>query len=185
MKRKFKKIYIEITNICNLSCEFCPKTSRKAQFMDKSMFEAILAKIKGYSEHLYFHVMGEPLLHPEIGDFLELCGIHGFKVNVTTNGTLVEKASDSIISKPALRQVNFSLHSFEANARDYTLDSYLDGIFKFINRAREERQLLVSLRLWNLSEGGKNRENKYILERIERSSDWTMSLRINWLPAGA
>lgn len=169
MKRKFKKIYIEITNICNLSCEFCPKTARKAQFMDKSMFEAILTKIKGYSEHLYFHVMGEPLLHPEIGHFLELCGIHGFRVNVTTNGTLVEKASDSIISKPALRQVNFSLHSFEANARDYTLDSYLDGIFKFINRACKERQLLISLRLWNLSDGGKNRENKYILERIRKA----------------
>ncbi|MBC7766327.1 MAG: radical SAM protein, partial [Hyphomonadaceae bacterium] len=62
--KKFNKTYIEITNICNLSCAFCPKTLRKAEFMDIALFEHILKQIEGSVRHLYFHVMGEPLLHP-------------------------------------------------------------------------------------------------------------------------
>lgn len=166
--KKFKKIYIEITNICNLSCDFCPKTSRPAQFMSRELFEEILRKIHGYAKFLYFHVMGEPLLHPEIGSFLELCHKHGFRVNITTNGMLIDKAADSIITKPALRQVNFSLHSFEANRGEYSMDSYLDKIFAFIDRSKKEGELSICLRLWNLSEDGQNGRNRYILQRIEQ-----------------
>lgn len=166
--KKFKKTYIEITNICNLSCDFCPKTNRPAQFMSRELFEKILCEINGRSEYLYFHVMGEPLLHPEISLFLDLCHKHGYRVNITTNGTLTDKAADSIISKPALRQVNFSLHSFEANMNEYPVDNYLDKIFKFIYRSGKERELLICLRLWNISEDGKNKKNRYILQRIEQ-----------------
>ena len=166
--KKYKKIYIEITNVCNLLCEFCPKTKRHPEFMRRELFEEILWKIKGHAQYLYFHVMGEPLLHPEIGLFLELCHKYGYVVNITTNGTLIEEALEHIISKPALRQVNFSLHSFEANTNQYSMDSYLDRIFKFIKVAQKERQLLTCLRLWNLSEDMKTKKNMDVLERIER-----------------
>jgi len=165
--KKFKKIYIEITNICNLCCEFCPKTGRTAKFMERDFFENILLKLKGYTEYLYMHVMGEPLLHPELGIFLELCQKHGYKVNITTNGTLIDEAANAIISKPALRQVNFSLHSFEANEQQIALDIYINKIFDFTKTALEKGKLLISFRLWNFSEKGKNDENNYILQRIE------------------
>ena len=166
--KRFKRIYIEITNICNLSCDFCPKTGRPAQFMSSESFDAILRKITGRAEFLYFHVMGEPLLHNEIGMFLDLCGKYGFKANITTNGTLIDKAADSILPMPALRQVNFSMHSFEANIDKYPLSGYLDKIFEFIGRAQKERKLLIGLRLWNISESSKNKNNDYILMRIEK-----------------
>lgn len=165
--KRLKKVYVEITNVCNLSCDFCPKTDRPAEFMSKKSFEEILQKIKGETEHLYFHVMGEPLLHPEIGFFLELCQRYGYRANITTNGTLIDEAADSILSKPALRQVNFSLHSFEGNAYEYHIDSYLDKIFRFINKARNDKGFSICLRLWNLSEG-KHNYNWHILRRIER-----------------
>jgi radical SAM protein with 4Fe4S-binding SPASM domain len=166
--KKFKKTYIEITNICNLSCEFCPKTDRPAQFMDAGVFEEILRKIKGHSEHLYFHVMGEPLLHPDIGVFLDLCLKYGYRVNLTTNGTLINKAGIKILTKRALRQVNFSLHSFRGNSIDYPIDSYLDNIFQFIHEAQSLRDLLICLRLWNLSDDCASEKNRYILQRIEK-----------------
>lgn len=166
--KKFKKTYIEITNRCNLSCDFCPKTERDAQFMSSELFEEILKKINGNSKFLYFHVMGEPLLHPEIDLLLDLCQKYGYKVNITTNATLINKAADILISKPALRQVNFSLHSFEANMNQYPMDSYLDKIFEFVRRATSERELLICLRLWNLSEESGNSSNRYILRRIEQ-----------------
>ena len=166
--KKFKKIYIEITNVCNLSCDFCPKTSRPQQFMSREVFERILQKLKGSTEHLYFHVMGEPLLHPDIGVFLDLSHKYDFKVNITTNGTLIDKVADSLMMKPALRQVNFSLHSFDANESRYSKESYINNIFEFIRKSRSEGKLLISLRLWNLNEAGENKENSYLLNRIEK-----------------
>lgn len=166
--KKFKKTYIEITNLCNLSCEFCPKTIRKAKFMSQEVFEKILIRLKGHSEYLYFHVMGEPLLHPKIGLFLDLCQEYGYRVNITTNGTLINSARDNIALKPALRQVNFSLHSFEGNSNKYPIDTYLDDIFIFIRETLLKRQLLICLRLWNLSDNALNEKNSLILSRIEK-----------------
>lgn len=165
--KKFKKTYIEITNTCNLDCAFCPKTSRKLQFMSKELFETILRQISGHSKDLYFHVMGEPLLHPRLGLFLDMCHEYGYRVSITTNGTLIDKVGEVLISKPALRKVSFSLHSFEANDYEYSMDVYLDRIFSFIGRARKDSELSISLRLWNLSEGGRNKNNKYVLQRIK------------------
>jgi radical SAM protein with 4Fe4S-binding SPASM domain len=140
--KKFKKTYIEITNVCNMSCEFCPGTKRKAQFMDAGFFEDILKKIKDSSSFLYFHVMGEPLLHPQLGLFLDLAGKHGYKVNLTTNGTLVDKLY-ALMDKPALRQVNFSLHSNPGGGK------YLSDIFTFVDESKKRTNLLIALRLWN------------------------------------
>ena len=164
--KKFKKIFIEITNICNLSCSFCPGTKREPAFMTKELFERILEQVDGRGEFIYFHVMGEPLLHPQISLFLDLCEKHNFKVNITTNGTLIDKLDDILVAKDALRQINLSLHSFEANENNYSIESYLDKIFAFVKIA-EENKKLICLRLWNLLDGGKNLKNDYILRRIE------------------
>ena len=71
--RKFKKVYVEITNICNLNCNFCPKTSRKLKFMEKEDFEKVVKSIKPYTDHVYLHLMGEPFLNKNIKTFLDIC----------------------------------------------------------------------------------------------------------------
>lgn len=167
--RRFKKIYIEITNVCNLACEFCPETVRTPVFMTPAAFGSVLEGIRGWTEHICFHVMGEPLLHPDVGQLLDISDSCGFKVNLTTNGTLLDKTSGRILKKPALRQINISLHSFEANNREYPLDDYLDDVIRFTGAALEEGGLIVSLRLWNVSKDGRNKENAYIIERIGKA----------------
>ena len=102
--RKFKKIYIEITNVCNLSCDFCPKTSRKYKFMNREEFNYIINEIKPYTDHVYFHLMGEPLLNENIEGFFEECYKNGLMVNLTTNGTLLNKNLEKLINAKALRQ---------------------------------------------------------------------------------
>ncbi len=166
--KKFKKIYVEITNKCNLSCDFCPGSGRQEGFMDKELFGKILEEVREYTGQLYFHVLGEPLLHPELGTFLAMCHDAGMKVNITTNGTLIHRRAEILLSSPALRQVNFSLHSFEANYREYPIDIYLDRIFDFIASSEKCEKLLIGLRLWNISDKGKNNLNSYILRRIEK-----------------
>ena len=160
--------------MCNLDCKFCPKTARKPDFMGIAFFEKILNDLKHHTEHIYFHVMGEPLLHTDIGTFLDLCHEYGYKVNITTNGMLVNKVKNELLSKPALRLINFSLHSFDANRLKSTIDEYLDEIFNFIIEAAASSELISCLRLWNveennnLSSDGYSVKNQYILQKIEK-----------------
>ena len=178
---KFKKIYIEITNVCNLSCEFCPTTKREPLFMDKSFFENILLGIKDYGNHIYLHVKGEPLLHKDIDIFLDIAYKHNLKVNLTTNGTLISKVQEKIINKPALRQVNFSLHSFDANIKTVQIEQYLQNIFEFINKASLNGNIISALRLWNLSENNTDNlnlnRNGLILKAIEKQFNLKFELK--------
>ena len=72
MKKKYKKIYIEITNKCNLNCTFCGEVKRKKEKITLENFEEIIKKINNYTDYIYLHVKGEPLLHPEIDKILEV-----------------------------------------------------------------------------------------------------------------
>ena len=173
--RKFKKLYIEITNVCNLACSFCPKTERKSEFMKTDTFAKILEQIKPHAEYIFFHVKGEPLLHPEIDKFLDLSFEKGFKVNITTNGTLINKAKDKIMLKPALRQINFSLHSFRGNEGGDNEEEYINNILSFVREARDKTDVIVSFRLWNLEQDNlvnlKSKRNRGILEILEKEFD--------------
>ena len=147
--KKFKKIYLEITNRCNLSCSFCHQSGRPKTFMPPEAFRAILGKIEGHTGHLALHVLGEPLLHPELDEILALCQEHSLKVNLTTNATLLPQRQTLLLASPALRQVNISLHSFSDQQENPAMTDYLAGIFAFIQEAAATG-LLISLRFWNL-----------------------------------
>ncbi|MBX9137475.1 MULTISPECIES: radical SAM protein [unclassified Clostridium] len=177
--RKFKKVYIEITNVCNLSCNFCPKTKRKYKFMNKEEFTYILEQVKPFTDHIYFHLMGEPLLHENIEYFLKESKEKGLHVNLTTNGTLLNKVGDKIINSNAVRQVNISLHSFEANKKTVELEEYLNNVTDFIIKARENSNIICAIRLWNMDSEdlrGENNLNKEILKIIEENLGLEFSL---------
>ena len=89
--KKFKKFYLEITSVCNLACSFCPPTERQKQFISVEDFSKRLDQIKPHTDYIYLHVKGEPLLHPKIEQLLDISHEKGFKVNITTNGTLINK----------------------------------------------------------------------------------------------
>jgi radical SAM protein with 4Fe4S-binding SPASM domain len=169
--KTFKKIYIEITSVCNLACSFCPQTERKSNFIKLEAFHRILDQIKPHTKHIYLHVKGEPLLHPKLDELLDASHAKGFKVNITTNGTLITKAGPKILGKPAVRQMNFSLHSFDGHEGSTNREKYLADIISFVREAVRHR-MLISFRLWNLQkdnitniERNRNRQTLEILEK--------------------
>ena len=134
----FKKVYLEITNVCNLNCTFCSKSKRPPLFMDMELFKTILTKLEGHTKHLYFHVLGEPLLHPKLSEFIQISHEKGYQVNITTNGTLLQETIYEKLLKDGLRQVNISLHSWKDNHQFNKLqefDQYLEQIM-FIEQAK-------------------------------------------------
>ncbi len=145
MKHTFKKVYIEITNHCNLNCSFCPKTSRKIDYISTEKFEKVIRAVKPYSQYVYFHIMGEPFLHSQLESILNICLDNNIKVNITTNGTLLPNVKDILLNAKSLRKVSFSTHCFknenEAKAQ------YLNNIKKFIQEV--DGRFIVELRDWN------------------------------------
>ena len=117
-----KRVYLEITNVCNLACSFCPGTNRAKRFMSEEEFSALSEKLRGETQYLYFHLMGEPLLHPLLGRFLTIAEEKGFRVILTTNGTLLPQREETLLAAPALYKVNLSLQSFEANEGGMLID---------------------------------------------------------------
>ncbi|GBG55380.1 radical SAM domain protein [Sporomusaceae bacterium FL31] len=181
--KKYKKVYVEITNVCNLKCDFCPETRRKAEFMSVATFEQILDQIKPFTDHLYLHVKGEPLLHPHLGCMLDISYDKGFKVNITTNGVLINQAAELLIQKPAVRQINFSLHSFDGNQNTISKDEYIDSILRFSTRAILESTIIIALRLWNLDEALSTEDqrirNLAIIHKIEETFELRDKIQSN------
>ena len=173
--KRFHKIYLEISNICNLRCSFCPGTKRKAGALTEEAFSALLPKLRPWSDFLYFHLMGEPLCHPKLERFLTLSGEAGFRVILTTNGTLLKKQQDVLRHSPALHKINISLHAFEANDLAMPFETYLHDCFSF-GKAMEGQKLVV-YRLWN--HGGADAKNAEILSAMETffPKPWTEERR--------
>lgn len=174
----FKRIYLEITNVCNLRCSFCPGTVRKKRFLSAAEFRQLAQKLRPHTDYLYLHVMGEPLLHPQLGEILAIAHELGFRVCLTTNDTLLSKMQDTLLRAAALHKVSISLHSFEGNDRTDEMTDYLDGVWQFCRRAAENGTL-CALRLWN--EGGQEQRNSEIYDYLSRQ----IGDRIELLPADA
>lgn len=163
--KRFHKVYVEISNVCNLSCRFCPGTKRQPHIMDTAEFATIIQKLRPYTDHLYFHLMGEPLLHPKLEEYLCLAGAQDFKVILTTNGTLLAKQQEMLLSAPSLHKVNISLHAFEANDLSVPFEDYLAACFAYGKAATGNK--LTVFRLWN--QGGEEEKNAQILSALEKA----------------
>ncbi len=158
-----KKVYIEITNNCNLNCSFCTLKKKKNKVVSVDEFNIILDKLKGHTNYLYFHVLGEPLLHPNINELIDLAKNNNFNVNITTNGYFINK----IKYNENIRQINISLHSYTDNI---SIDDYLNNIFDSVNNL--SKYTYISYRIWT--------KNKYIKDIIDRINKYySVNIDIN------
>jgi len=181
----YKRIYIEITNCCNLSCSFCPATKRDQAFMSLDSFEEVLKKLQGHGDHVYLHIKGEPMMHPEFEGILNLCGAYKVKVNLTTNGTLLKKHKDVVEKSKALRQVSVSLQSQENLDNGEAFTTYMTTILDIIQSNVKKTDQIYELRLWNYEDtiGSDVIKNttalSMIMDRFKVSADL-----VNAIPGG-
>ncbi len=170
----YKKVYVEITNVCNMHCSFCHGHSRKLRLMNQEEFSYILDKLTDHTQYIYYHLMGEPLTHPLLPAFIQLAGQKGYKSVITTNGTLLQKRQDELLCA-GLHKVNISVHSFE-NGTDQDFREYLRQIADFAKQAAN-LAIIVNFRLWN--KGFDNRKNDFILQVLKEyiPGDWVNNTR--------
>ncbi len=133
--------------------------------MSEAEFSSLLPMLKRHTDYIYLHLMGEPLCHPKLGEFLRLSKEAELRVIITTNGTLLGKRGDLLLGENAPHKVNISLHAYEANDLDMPLESYLDACFDFGKAAHAAQKTVTVFRLWN--EGGADALNEEIKSKLE------------------
>ena len=170
----YSRVYVEITNICNMNCSFCHGHSRPLRQMTEEEYAHILKQLTGKTQYLYHHLMGEPLVHPLLPRFIEMACQAGFRPMLTTNGTLLDRRGDRLLI-PGLHKVNISLHSFEGTQQE-DHQRYLRKIAEFSEKANR-LGILISLRLWN--QGFDEGRNDIALETLKEilPGQWTENTR--------
>ncbi|MBO5908930.1 MAG: radical SAM protein [Clostridia bacterium] len=170
----YNKVYVEITNICNMKCSFCHGHKRAPRRMSREEFSLVLDKLVGKTKFIYYHLMGEPLTHPELAEFLKMAAESGYKSIITTNGTLLKKHGDELLNA-GLHKVNISLHSFEDGSDD-NYREYVKSLSDFAKNAARVGTIVV-FRLWNRGfDGGRNEQAMRLLrENIE--GEWVENTR--------
>ena len=170
----YNKVYVEITNICNMSCSFCHGHHRAPRQMRIEEFSLVLDTLTEQTKYIYYHLMGEPLVHPLLPEFIKLAGERGYKSIITTNGTLLNRRKEELLSVD-IHKVNISLHSFE-NGSDEEHTRYIYELSDFSKCASESGTIVV-FRLWNKGvDEGKNEVALGLLKK-NISGDWVENSR--------
>ena len=158
MRKRFKKIYVEITNKCNLNCSFCGSTNLPIKEMSIDEFRIVIEKIKPYTDYIYLHVKGEPLLHSKLDEILDITDKENIKVNITTNGTLIKNKAAILNNHKSIRQINVSLHS------ENTLNNYFEDVFSTCKTL--STKMFISYRIWTLDNYKLDKKSTNIVDKI-------------------
>ena len=160
MKKRFKQVYIEITNICNLDCSFCPKTKRALDMMSLSSFQQIIDRVYLDTDLIYLHVMGEPLLHPDLIEMIQYVNSKGLPVAITTNGVLLPEFA-SMITDVNIKRINISLHSY-IDKNNKTTSQQLNNTIIAAEEILGKIKTTIFYRVWDI----KNKNAQALVEQL-------------------
>lgn len=150
---KFYRIYVELTNVCGLTCSFCPTKSLPSKEMDLDFFDEVMEQAKVYTKEIACHVVGDPLTQSNLGAYLDIIHKHGLKAMLTTSGYFLKKHSYETLFHPCVKQINISLNSFNKNDTSITFEQYIKPILALCDeKLLREEELFINLRVWNLDE---------------------------------
>ena len=170
---KFKKVHVEITNICNLKCSFCPPKTVPNETMNLEKFDKLNFQLKDFTKELAYHIVGDPLVLSNLDSYLNISLKHNLKVNITTTANNLKKEHFDVLMNETIRQINFSINSYNANSHKKTLDEYINPILDFCEYALSKNQhFFINLRIWNLDEHQSAKEfNKQVFQKVNERFD--------------
>jgi radical SAM protein with 4Fe4S-binding SPASM domain len=175
---KFYRIYIELTNVCGLSCSFCPTKELPSKEMDLLFFESVIKQAKNYTKEIACHVVGDPLTQSNLNDYLDIIHKYGLKAMLTTSGYFLKKHSYDTLFHPCVKQINISLNSFNKNDTSLTFDQYIRPILNLCKAKLDRKEdLFINLRVWNLDEMMSERTfNATLFSKLNETFDTSLLL---------
>jgi len=175
---KFYRIYIEITNVCGLSCSFCPTKELPNKEMDLDFFESVIQQAKEYTKEIVCHVVGDPLTQSNLHEYLDIIHKYGLKAMLTTSGYFLKKHSYDTLFHPCVKQINISLNSFNKNDTSLTFEQYIKPVLALCEaKLLREEELFINLRVWNLDTIMSERSfNDTLFEKLSSAFDTSLSV---------
>jgi len=150
---KFYRVYVELTNICGLACSFCPPKMLPTQSMSLPFFDHILDELTPYTKEVAYHMGGDPLSLSNLEAYLDITAHKQFKVMLTTSGYYLAKHDLKTLLRPAIKQVNISLNSYNKNSMPLSFEAYMEPIIQLCElKLHHNRDIFINLRLWNRDE---------------------------------
>ncbi len=176
---KFYRLYIEITNVCGLSCSFCPSKALPSQEMDLEFFDSLVSQAKAYTREIACHVVGDPLTQSNLKAYLDIIHKHGLKAMLTSSGYFLKKHSYDTLFHPCVKQINISLNSFNKNDTSLTFKQYINPVLLLCKaKLDREEELFINLRVWNLDELMSERTfNETLFEKLSSAFDTKLDLK--------
>ena len=144
-----KKVYLEVTTICNFACITCIRNSWQDELghMDWGIFEKILQGLRELPSLECVHIggFGEPMSHPGIFDMLKAIKDTGLWTEMITNGSLLSSENINKILDIGLDMLFVSLDG--PDEKEYNeirqgadFNSVLSNL-KNLNILKEQNQL--------------------------------------------
>jgi radical SAM protein with 4Fe4S-binding SPASM domain len=176
--KKFRKVHIEITNICNLKCTFCPPKTKPSGIMSLKDFDDINMQLKPFTKELAYHIVGDPLVLSNLNEYLNISLKHDLKVNITTTASNISPKDYDALMNKTIKQINFSINSYNANTHKKTLDEYINPILDFVKYAQENlHEYFINFRIWNLDESKSARDfNTQVFKKVNDCFDTDISI---------
>jgi MoaA/NifB/PqqE/SkfB family radical SAM enzyme/esterase/lipase len=105
---------IEITTFCNFGCRYCARTvlTSNNEMMSQKLYEELLDRLPS-AYRVTLVGLGEPLLHPQLEEFITLAKVRGRRVGLVTNAQLLDKSRAAKILAAGLDSIIFSLDSVD------------------------------------------------------------------------
>lgn len=142
---------IEFTNRCNATCDFCPREKTPKQgFMSRADFMHTLARIDELGDigRVTITGLGEPMLHPNFIEFMQLALSKNLPVDLTTNGSRLFPEKTDQLLEAGLPIINFSISDLDEDYRKvYGLkfEQVLPNIQYFIQKSRGKCHVKISI----------------------------------------
>ena len=164
--RRLDRLHLEVTNVCNFKCEFCPDAvmERSRGHMDFNRLQTILREVAAadLAEIVAFHLMGEPLIYPHIFPAIATALSHNLRLHLTTNGSTFALKPEHIpqLIASGIPKVTISLQTpdpetFQIRGAPPRLlpDAYFAGITAYVqaNLAAVESPTRVHLKFLDTS----------------------------------
>jgi len=136
--------------------------------MSLDRFDDINAQLKPFTKELAYHIVGDPLVLTNLNEYLNISKKHELKVNITTTANNISSKHYEALMNETIKQINFSINSYNANSHKKSLDEYLNPILDFIEYAQNlKHEYFINLRIWNLDDTKSAKEfNKAVFEKV-------------------
>lgn len=139
--------------------------------MPLELFENINKQLAPYTKELAYHLMGDPLVLKNLESYLDISAKYNLLVNITTTATNMTEKLYDMLSHKTIKQINFSINSYNANSHQKSLDNYLTPILGFCDYVlNNKKDFFINLRLWNFDDEQSAKQfNKEVLDKISKT----------------